>query len=71
MVCSSQVRQSGQRILGKGLSVFAFSYRTLLDGVTRYLTNDDDVEHHQYKVRPHRRAQCTKYFAVTQEYVVL
>ena len=52
MVCSSQVRQSGQRILGKGLSVFAFSYRTLLDGVTRYLTNDDDVEHHQYKVRP-------------------
>ena len=65
--CFSQVRQSGQRILGKGLSVFAFSYRTLLDGVTRYLTNDDDVEHHQYKVRP---AAVHEVFAVTQECVV-
>jgi len=45
-----QVRKSAQSALGHGFHVFAYSYRRMLDDVTKFLKNEDqDVEHHQLK----------------------
>jgi hypothetical protein len=44
------VRKKAQSCLASGFYLFAYSYKSLLPEIVKYLRNDPEVEHHQFKV---------------------